>query len=89
VPKKGKSDFCELLSNLKITSPAPITVKWGHGTSETVDRNSKILAVGITKEWPNAGGRYPKLKRAYNMGVQCLQEKVKYRPQKRPQKFKR
>jgi hypothetical protein len=72
VPKKGKSDFCGLLSNLKITTPAPITVKWGQGTAETVDRNSKILVVGITtRNWPNAGGKYPKLKRAYNKGVQC------------------
>jgi hypothetical protein len=73
VPKKPKSDFCGLLSNLKITIPAQKTVKWEHGTAETVDRNSKILVVGITtRDWPNAGGRYPKLKRAYNMGVQCL-----------------
>jgi hypothetical protein len=69
VPKKGKSHFCGQLSNLKIASPAPIATKWRHGTAETVDRNSKILVVGITRNWPKAGGRYPKLKRAWRFNV--------------------
>jgi hypothetical protein len=47
-----------------------------------------ILVIGITmRNWPRAGGRYSKLKRAYNTGVHWSQDKFKYRPKKRSHKI--